>query len=79
MVAASAQNKRKFRSTWKAKNVVNVASQEEIVYSTATPLPLMRRQLLIQAWKPQAIYVAAYLRLAEALAERPRTVAQLAR
>jgi hypothetical protein len=52
--------------------------QEEIAYPTPTPPPLMLRQLLIQLWKPQAIHVAARLRLAEELAEGPRTAAQLA-
>jgi hypothetical protein len=52
--------------------------QEEIVYPTETPPPLVLRQLLTQLWKPQAIHVAASLRLAEALAEGPRTVTQLA-
>jgi O-methyltransferase domain/IclR helix-turn-helix domain len=52
--------------------------QEKIAYPTPTPPPLVLRQLLISLWKPKAIHVAAHLRLAEALAEGPRTVTQLA-
>jgi O-methyltransferase len=55
-----------------------MTDQEKIVYPTATPPALILRQLLIQPWKAQAIHVAAHLRLAEALAEGSRTVAQLA-
>lgn len=46
---------------------------------TATPPPLVLMDLLSQLWKSQAIHVAARLHLAEALADGPRTVAELAK
>jgi hypothetical protein len=53
-----------------------MTSQEEIEHTNGTPSPLM--QLLAQPWKPRAIHVAARLHLAEALADGPCTVAELA-
>jgi hypothetical protein len=55
--------------------------QEQIVPPTVVPSSLMSHQLrslLSAMWKSQAIHVAARLHLAEALADGPRTVAQLA-
>lgn len=52
--------------------------QEEIVHPTVTPPQQALGNLVNQLWKPQAIHVAAQLHLAEALADGPRTVAQLA-
>ena len=52
--------------------------RKKTVCPSGTPPPLVLRHLLIQLWKPQAVHVAARLGLAEALAEGPRTVAELA-
>lgn len=50
--------------------------QEEIEHVAEAPPSLV--QLIVQPWKPRAIHVAARLNLAEALADGPRTVAELA-
>jgi hypothetical protein len=46
--------------------------------STTPPLQFVLTDLLTGAWKAQAIYVAAYLGLADLLAAGPRTSAELA-
>jgi hypothetical protein len=55
-----------------------MTDQEANGQPAATPPPLVLTQLLSQLWKPQAIHVAARLKLAEALVDGPRTVAELA-
>lgn len=48
------------------------------MHPTVTPPSLALRNIVSQLWKPQAIHVAVRLNLAEALANGPQTVAQLA-